>query len=272
MAKLAKPEWVKFNFHRAKASPTWKLPDYLWCWYTKLWINSYDSDNPGYLPNDVDVLWKLAGARTKIFFANEGMSMVGLHFKRTEDGLWIYHPKVIETLKNFHTTNDLSTKKKIKIPLISSIDSGLTLLIYQDYPIHVGRKAALASIEKAISRYAHENKLEALAATEFIHKAVIEFAASPAGRKRKPETGESLVPHPATWFNQDRFLDDRSHWYEESTPAASKARQRTVANVTSIAKGFGFGEVADAGSGEREDRSEYADGPTLEGVSGPVPD
>src|SRR5438094_255143 len=126
MAKLTKPEWVKFNFHRAKASPTWALVDYLWCWYTKLWINSYDSDRPGYLPYDVDVLWKLAGARTKIFFQREGMSLVDRHFKRTEDGLWIYHPKVLETLTNFHACGKLSTRKKIKIPLISDLDSGLT--------------------------------------------------------------------------------------------------------------------------------------------------
>ncbi len=94
-------DWVPMFIHRLKASDAWKcFTDYQFGWYWKLIVESYDSPNPGYLPNDGSVLWQLAGARTKAYFQREGQSVLSRFHGRTEDGVWIYHPVVLEVVNN----------------------------------------------------------------------------------------------------------------------------------------------------------------------------
>lgn len=77
--------------------------------------------------------------------------------------------------------------------------------IYASYPRKVGKRKALVAIGCAARRLAADGNDDPaerlLAATR--EYAVCEYVkSSPA----------SFVPHPATWFNQDRFNDDRADW------------------------------------------------------------
>lgn len=68
--------------------------------------------------------------------------------------------------------------------------------IYQAYPRKVGKPAALRAIRKAMQKFDPEWLLEQT-------KAYAEC------RNGEPER---FTPHPATWFNQERFNDDPSVW------------------------------------------------------------
>jgi len=100
MERLEKLDWIPLYLHRLKASRTWAMPDFQWCWFMKLIIELADSETPGYLSNDVDVLWRLAGARTRDFFLKrDGAGLVDREFRRTADGLRIYNARLLEVLK-----------------------------------------------------------------------------------------------------------------------------------------------------------------------------
>ena len=73
--------------------------------------------------------------------------------------------------------------------------------IYQAYPRHVGKQAALKAITKALEHISHSELLAA----------VTEYAAAVAGSDKQ------FIPHPATWFNNRRWEDDREEWKREGT-------------------------------------------------------
>lgn len=81
--------------------------------------------------------------------------------------------------------------------------------IYAAYPRKVGRSAAVKAIEKAFRRLiAGEGDYTFVPdeANAFLVQAARAFARSPAGM-----AGE-YTPHPATWFNQSRYLDNPVEW------------------------------------------------------------
>jgi hypothetical protein len=68
--------------------------------------------------------------------------------------------------------------------------------IYQLYPKRVGKADAIKAIVKALSRVD----------AEVLREAVTAYSAARAGQDAQ------FTPNPATWFNQDRWTDDRSTW------------------------------------------------------------
>lgn len=74
--------------------------------------------------------------------------------------------------------------------------------IYLAYPRRIGRPKAFTAIAKAIKRFSSE---DVLAATEMYAKTW------------EGETDLTYCPHPATWFNQDRFNDDPETWKRSRT-------------------------------------------------------
>lgn len=97
--------------------------------------------------------------------------------------------------------------------------------IYQAYPKHVGKIAALKAIEKAVriieQRHRVANELPSQeswdSAAAWLLARVKEYAASPKGQK--PAKGQpDYRPHPATWFNAGRYDDDQSNW-QDAGPA-----------------------------------------------------
>ena len=75
--------------------------------------------------------------------------------------------------------------------------------IYALYPRKEGRAAALKAIEKAIKTDGYAVVMEA---TEAYAKAVSMW----------PDGDRRFIPHPATWFNQQRYLDDRTAWVRKA--------------------------------------------------------
>jgi uncharacterized protein YdaU (DUF1376 family) len=94
------------------------------------------------------------------------------------------------------------------------------LQIYEAYPRSVGRGAALKAIAGAVRRVSGgaegEEPCEVREARQRLLTATARYAESPAGRN--PD--RSKIPHPATWFNQSRYLDDQADWQAtgESSP------------------------------------------------------
>jgi DNA-binding Lrp family transcriptional regulator len=78
--------------------------------------------------------------------------------------------------------------------------------IYEHYPRKVGHKRALRAIAKAL-------EAESFAV---LLAAVKEFAQSRAGNAGR------FTPHPTTWFNQERWRDDRSLWNERHDEVADE--------------------------------------------------
>jgi len=95
--------------------------------------------------------------------------------------------------------------------------------IYQKYPRHVGKRVAHKAIEKALKHIGYPDLLAA----------VTEYAAAVSGSDKK------FVPHPATWFNNRRWEDDREEWKDEGrngkpatgTDATLQAAKNWTANV-----------------------------------------
>lgn len=87
--------------------------------------------------------------------------------------------------------------------------------IYAAYPLKVGKPAALRAIRKAMTRTTPERLLEITAA----------FAARKNGDM-------SFVPHPSTWFNQERYNDDPSTWDRET----ANGRPKSPMDINNIIK------------------------------------
>lgn len=87
-------------------------------------------------------------------------------------------------------------KKKVRAPVEPS---DVAEAIYALYPRKIGREAALRAIGKALEKDPSGR----------IEEKVRDYAAVVA--RLKPED-RAFVPHPATWFNEGRWLDDPKEW------------------------------------------------------------
>lgn len=72
--------------------------------------------------------------------------------------------------------------------------------IYAEYPRKVGRGSALKQIKAALLRLEHDDPVGYLIAV------TKEFAKSPAGQRG------TFTPHPSTFYNDSRYLDDPEEW------------------------------------------------------------
>ena len=86
------------------------------------------------------------------------------------------------------------------------------MTIYAAYPRKVGRGAAIKAISKALKIVPFDELLEA----------VEMYARSRDGQERQ------FTPHPSTWFNQERWTDDRSEWIPEVDFVAAFETWRTA--------------------------------------------
>jgi hypothetical protein len=102
--------------------------------------------------------------------------------------------------------------------------------IYAAYPRKEGHRGGIKAISKAVARLrkgeAGLTPMELRDAREYLWRRVRAYARSPAGQR-----GDlALIPHPATWFNQSRYLDDDAMWQSTgesngtTKPSATKQR------------------------------------------------
>jgi len=85
--------------------------------------------------------------------------------------------------------------------------------IYQLYPLKVGKKTAIDSIKKALKKTTKEVLVEAVTAY---------------AKARNGET--QYTANPSTWFNQERWLDDRSAWKPKEQKQMSFGMKTTIAD------------------------------------------
>jgi predicted DNA-binding transcriptional regulator len=78
--------------------------------------------------------------------------------------------------------------------------------IYQAYPKKVGRPAALKAIAKAIQRVQNQPDVPSTDAINNLLEKTKAYAKAVEGSDLQ------FIPHPATWFNQERYNDDPSTW------------------------------------------------------------
>lgn len=80
--------------------------------------------------------------------------------------------------------------------------------IYQQYPKHVGKKAAIKAIKNAcrdMLKEGNEDPVQALLdATRAYRRAVMTW----------PESDKRFIKHPSSWFNQGHYEDDPDEWYQ----------------------------------------------------------
>ncbi len=83
--------------------------------------------------------------------------------------------------------------------------------IYGIYPRKEGKKAAIKAIVKVL-KAGEVTELELQATVSRYSAAVAKW----------PEQDRTFIPHPATWFNQGRYLDDPATWIRDPDSAAKK--------------------------------------------------
>jgi hypothetical protein len=125
--------------------------------------------------------------------------------------------------------------------------------IYGLYPRMVGRKNANKAIVNAIVRLqtageVNQRNLTLEEAVVGLKRAVSVYARSPAGNQGQ------FTPHPATWFNDARYLDDVKEWYRNEREQRKSAQSsRDNENEETLARVFASGETfEDSGSAIRE--------------------
>jgi len=91
--------------------------------------------------------------------------------------------------------------------------------IYAAYPRRVKPTEAKKRIKSALIDLHKEHGDENFA---YLIDRTRKFAQSPAGKK-----GE-FTPHPSTWFNQGRYMDDPKEWYIQDIPDGKKPKQEQV--------------------------------------------
>lgn len=104
-------------------------------------------------------------------------------------------------------------------------------LIYEAYPRKVGRGAAIEKIKRAIQKVSEGEcgkRMPIGDAAKFLHEIVAIYARSPAGN------AGDYTPHPATWFNQSRYLDDVKEWDRERNSGGNNGNgnHRTKSDTT----------------------------------------
>lgn len=89
--------------------------------------------------------------------------------------------------------------------------------IYDLYPKHEGRRAAIKAIQSAAVRLANAGNTDPLA---YLQDAVMAYRDSP----RVKNGDRKFIPHPATWFNEERYDDDRTEWAVAAGAAAARTQ------------------------------------------------
>jgi len=118
-------------------------------------------------------------------------------------------PKTGNLYKEAETTTEITAK-------ITKIDAVEEL--YSLYPRKVAKQNALTAIRRALQRLNSAERPAGVSdVLQWLRDRVITFASSPKGN-----AGE-FTPHPATWFNGSRYLDDEKEWFiEREQHGASK--------------------------------------------------
>lgn len=110
--------------------------------------------------------------------------------------------------------------------------------IYEIYPRHVALGAALPKIRRAIKKLMYGEAGVSMTWEEAVCGLII--AVSLYAKTREGED-PAFTPHPATWFNQSRYLDDKKEWV-----VRPESRQQSIARANSDSFAQVFGKLPEA--------------------------
>lgn len=108
--------------------------------------------------------------------------------------------------------------------------------IYKLYPRKEGSAAALVAIEKAVKKLVKgttksgRSAMVRRDAQKLLYRAVDAYARSPMGQ----QADKTKLPHPGTWFNQERWDDDRTNW--QQVGGESHGKQGKSAGIAQTAE------------------------------------
>ena len=105
--------------------------------------------------------------------------------------------------------------------------------IFDAYPRHIKKPAALKAIKAAVKRMQARGPDEDAAA--FLLERTRLFAASPSGNQGR------YTPFPANWFDKERYLDDEQEWYATENRSGSLKREAVEQDET---PGESFQDIA----------------------------
>lgn len=100
--------------------------------------------------------------------------------------------------------------------------------IYKTYPRKVGKRAALRAIQNSVQRLIGGESgslMQWRQAEAFLASKSSEYANSIAGSRGV------FTPHPSTWFNESRYLDDPEEWNKVAPADEREMRRSAEANV-----------------------------------------
>jgi hypothetical protein len=104
--------------------------------------------------------------------------------------------------------------------------------VYDAYPRKVGSMAAKTAVRRAVARLMRgidaPAAMLAQEAIDYLADKVQRFARSPAGQQGK------FTPHPATWFNDGRYLDDEMEWQKQQVEGRNAAKQGNATRGASV--------------------------------------
>lgn len=100
------------------------------------------------------------------------------------------------------------------------------VMIYAEYPYKVARPIALKAIQKAVAAHG----------AAFVMERTKRFA-----ELRRDCIHEiPHVPHPSTWYNQERFMDEETTWLPSArmTPTPAKVREMAARESEKAPEGW----------------------------------
>jgi hypothetical protein len=135
------------------------------------------------------------------------------------------------------TTQRLHTKTSQPAVADVPVVPGRKQFIFDAYPRREGSGAGVKAIGEAIERIRRgEGMIPPIPdwndAYNYLHKRTLSYARSPAGSSGN----HKIVPHPATWYNESRYLDDESNW--QFTGEENNGRAKTSGNLAAARAAF----------------------------------
>jgi hypothetical protein len=188
------------------------IPPRLWAYAAE---NQPDGDFSGYSSQELALLLGCDKHATSILQALLGAGFLDdsgkIHDWEEHNG---YHKAFSERAKHaakarWETANSKDKEKDKDTSIAPSMPQACPKheeAIYEAYPRKVARKNALKAIAKALKSVPHEVLLEKTKA----------YAASVVGKD------PNYIPHPATWFNGERYLDGTETQGETASPESSQ--------------------------------------------------
>ncbi len=123
---------------------------------------------------------------------------------------------------NTETTAEISTETK---SVAESVVKEQAEEIYTAYPRKIAKPDAIKAIAKAIRKHTFE----------FVLKQTKAYAFARVGQDAE------FTPHPATWFNGERYNDDPSTWSKSPNANNSKSNERVSRNIGTLSENIPVG-------------------------------